>query len=102
MLVDGGGDRWLTFLDSLEPHSGRNVNVAEMLTGDFDSISPTSKQRLSEMGTEIISTPDQDETDFTKALKLVQSSGKKVSDLLDVDKVIMEFDYIFTILLYAS
>lgn len=78
VLVDGGGDRWLTYLDSLKTDSSRSVKAAEMLTGDFDSISDGARQRLMKMGTEIIGTPDQDETDFTKALKQVKSSGKEV------------------------
>lgn len=78
VLVDGGGNRWLTFLDSLKSDSRPNVRIADYLTGDFDSISVASKGRLIEMGTEIVSTPNQDETDFTKALKQVKLCGKEV------------------------
>lgn len=95
--MDGGGDRWLTFLDELQSDSDRHIKVAEMLTGDLDSISDASKLRLSEMGTEIIPTPDQDETDFTKALKLVKTSGKEVNIILRrINAILGLFVFLFS------
>lgn len=95
--MDGGGDRWLTFLDELQSDSDRHIKVAEMLTGDLDSISDASKLRLSEMGTEIITTPDQDETDFTKALKLVKTSGKEVNIILRrINAILGLFVFLFS------
>lgn len=81
-MVDGGGDRWLSFVDSLKNNSSHNFKVAELLTGDLDSISVGAKQRLCDMGTQIIPTPDQDETDFTKALKQVRESVEEVNAIV--------------------
>lgn len=79
VLVDGGGDRWLAFRDALNPESHPNLRVAERLTGDFDSIASQSMLRLREMGTEVRPTPDQSNTDFTKALIDIKSFADEVS-----------------------
>lgn len=40
-----------------------------MVTGDFDSIKPETLETLKRIeGVQIVRTPDQEETDFTKAL----------------------------------
>lgn len=66
VLVDGGANHWLKFItenkliDSIEkPHFS---------TGDMDSISDESKQRLQTMNCQQIETPDQDEPDCPKSL----------------------------------
>lgn len=79
MLVDGGANRWFQFitknglLDSIEePH---------FVTGDMDSISEVSKQRLETMNCQRFETPDQDETDATKSLIVLRPylASKNVS-----------------------
>ena len=70
VLVDGGANRWVKFLDE----NCKNVPMkpADLLTGDFDSITKSSLEVVKDGGTQIIETANQDETDFTKALMELQ------------------------------
>ncbi|EDO34380.1 predicted protein [Nematostella vectensis] len=56
--------------------------VPDFITGDFDSINKHVLEDLSARGSQIIETPDQDHTDFTKALKFVLSRSN-IDSLLD-------------------
>lgn len=78
VLVDGGANHWFDFItknqliDCIEhPH---------FLTGDMDSITDASKQRLKTMNCEEIKTPDQNESDCPKSLIAIQPylESKKV------------------------
>lgn len=42
--------------------------LPDLVTGDMDSILPTTLKKLKELGVNVIETPDQDATDYTKAL----------------------------------
>lgn len=68
VLVDGGAQRWLSYCDRLAANERSGLRRADMLTGDFDSISDGTIAKLEAVGTVIIPTPDQNATDFTKAL----------------------------------
>lgn len=68
VLVDGGADRWLRFCESLTIDENAAISKADMLTGDFDSVNDTTLAKLAAAGTKIIPTPDQNATDYTKAL----------------------------------
>ncbi|XP_065337603.1 thiamin pyrophosphokinase 1 [Cloeon dipterum] len=68
VTVDGGSDRWLTFCQN----SGLSL-VPDMITGDFDSAKKETLEFFAKAGSKIIETPDQDETDFTKALRETSS-----------------------------
>lgn len=68
ILVDGGGNRWdkikTTFPDISYPH---------IVSGDFDSIRPHVLEQFKQQNEiRIIETLNQDETDFTKALRILQ------------------------------
>ncbi|MCL4129969.1 UNVERIFIED_CONTAM: hypothetical protein GTU68_060013 [Idotea baltica] len=44
------------------------IPLPHIISGDFDSIKPDILQFYKDLGVKIVPTPDQDETDFTKAL----------------------------------
>jgi thiamine pyrophosphokinase len=67
VAVDGGANRWFHFLQ------GTDYVVPELVTGDFDSIKQNVLSYFKSKGSEVIPTPNQDETDFTKALRVIQS-----------------------------
>ena len=58
--VDGGANRFLML--GLSPH---------VVTGDFDSLTSEDLDRLEARGVTVVPTPDQDYTDFDKALAYV-------------------------------
>jgi len=74
MAVDGGGNQWAeirkTFPDLLYP---------QIVSGDLDSVRPEVLQDFTEHGTEVVPTPNQDETDFTKALRVLCSTNEAKS-----------------------
>lgn len=67
VAVDGGANRWFHFLQ------GTDCVVPELVTGDFDSIKQNVLSHFRSKGAEVIPTPNQDETDFLKALRQIQS-----------------------------
>lgn len=69
VLVDGGANQWLRFADQrLSAAERAQLRRADMLTGDMDSVREATRAKLAAAGTRIVRTPDQDHTDYTKAL----------------------------------
>lgn len=71
VLVDGGTNRWLSFLHDL-PDEGRELKNPDVVSGDFDSVNENTLEFFREKGATIEPTPNQDETDFTKAVRLLE------------------------------
>jgi thiamine pyrophosphokinase len=64
--VDGGGNQW-----SEMQVTNPSLKFPHVISGDFDSICPKVLSVFSaNEGTEIVHTPNQDETDFTKSLRV--------------------------------
>lgn len=70
--VDGGTNHWFSFLEN---NPGRAAKAPDIVSGDFDSIRDDTMLCVEKLGCRIVKTPDQDETDFTKAVKLLDNTG---------------------------
>jgi len=66
VTVDGGTTVWQNLLDNF----GSEVAfpVPDLITGDFDSADLDHVEHFRALGARVVATPDQDHTDFTKAL----------------------------------
>lgn len=73
--TDGGTNRLYEYVLS----SGKQLDsyIPDFINGDFDSINQEIKNFYQAKGCEIIPTPDQDHTDFTKCVQLVLSKAKE-------------------------
>lgn len=69
MTVDGGTNKWHSFV---KQNSFDDLKFPDLITGDLDSANPAVVEQFVSLGSKIIPTPSQDETDFTKALKEVK------------------------------
>lgn len=83
VTVDGGTNRWLTWLKLNNCDHQKNV-APDLITGDMDSVAEdiVNHFRLKNRRLQIIRTEDQNETDFTKALKEI--AVKNQTENLDV------------------
>ncbi|XP_047526268.1 thiamin pyrophosphokinase 1 isoform X1 [Pieris napi] len=68
VTVDGGTTHWNNFYKSLANEDKKNIRLPDLITGDFDSITQDVLQEFKKKGCKAVHTPDQNHTDFTKAL----------------------------------
>lgn len=69
--MDGGAEKWLNWLQAHE--CDEYVSIApDLITGDLDSISSDVLEYFEQRNSQVICTPDQNETDYTKTLREVQ------------------------------
>ncbi|PSN33329.1 Thiamine pyrophosphokinase 1 [Blattella germanica] len=80
LTVDGGTNRWFQFLE------GVDAVAPDLITGDMDSIKENVLAHFKKEGSQVMQTPDQNETDFTKALRHVHRHF--TSQNLQLDAVI--------------
>jgi len=84
ITVDGGTTVWQNLLDNFD--SKVEFPVPDLITGDFDSADLDHVEHFRALGARVVATPDQDHTDFTKALIELDKMDKE--DKLDkVDKM---------------
>ena len=77
VTVDGGSNQWIDIVQSTSLEI--NHPLPDLVTGDFDSIRPEVEDLYAKQpSVKVIKTPDQDYTDFTKALIEVESSKVSV------------------------
>ncbi|CAD7092130.1 unnamed protein product [Hermetia illucens] len=95
VLVDGGTNRWLSFLHDL-PDEGRELKNPDVVSGDFDSVNENTLEFFREKGATIEPTPNQDETDFTKAVRLLEPilEKKQITSIIAIQEHGDRFDHI--------
>lgn len=74
ITVDGGTNRWVDFVRE-HISADEQLKPPDFVTGDFDSCSDESMSYVTRLNCRIIKTPDQNATDFTKSLKVLQTTG---------------------------
>ncbi|XP_018561599.1 thiamin pyrophosphokinase 1 [Anoplophora glabripennis] len=68
ITVDGGTKKWFQWLTSHEREFKEALHP-DLITGDMDSLPKDVLNYFEKRNSKIVVTPDQDETDFTKALR---------------------------------
>jgi thiamine pyrophosphokinase len=69
VAVDGAATHWLNLVEKKRWTDRVKKPVPDLVTGDFDSIGEVTLQHYrAQNGCKVIATPDQHQTDFTKAL----------------------------------
>lgn len=76
LTVDGGTNQWHRFAKQNDTFD--DLKLPDIITGDLDSADPAVVDQFVSMGSRVVHTPNQDETDFFKALMEIEkhSPGK--------------------------
>uniref|UniRef100_A0A1I8NHF1 Thiamine pyrophosphokinase n=1 Tax=Musca domestica TaxID=7370 RepID=A0A1I8NHF1_MUSDO len=95
--VDGGTNKWLNFIRN-ELQNDCSIKLPDLITGDFDSISQETEEYFSSRGVKRIHTPDQNNTDFTKAVDVLKPiiREKKLRDIIVLHDTSGRFDQIMS------
>jgi len=89
VTVDGGTSIWAEIVNNAEVKVEREV--PDMITGDFDSADKTHVEQFRKLGSKVVSTPDQDYTDFTKSLMQLGEEMKAGDDKLSELEAVFAF-----------
>jgi len=79
-----GGTKTLHSLNKLENFRF----IPDLISGDFDSVEMDLLEFYKAKGSEIIRTPDQDYTDFTKCLKILSQKYAENNQLHSIDNIL--------------
>nr|CAD7587865.1 unnamed protein product [Timema genevievae] len=71
VTVDGGTNNWFHFLNQEDALAKIYHHTPHIICGDMDSLEPKASQFF--VGASVVETPDQEETDFTKALRVLDA-----------------------------
>ncbi|XP_063360513.1 thiamin pyrophosphokinase 1 [Cydia amplana] len=86
VTVDGGTKKWETFINNCPEEIQKDIKLPDLVTGDFDSISQDDLEKYRKKGCKVAHTPDQNHTDFTKALMELSTHCRETNT--DVDHII--------------
>lgn len=67
--VDGGTNRWRHYIEHVDTE---RFNLPDLVVGDFDSLTDENRRYFTNGFTKFIYTPDQNATDFSKAVDTVR------------------------------
>uniref|UniRef100_A0A1B6DCN3 Thiamin pyrophosphokinase thiamin-binding domain-containing protein n=1 Tax=Clastoptera arizonana TaxID=38151 RepID=A0A1B6DCN3_9HEMI len=81
ICVDGGINRWFEFCESV-PDNSLPEKYPHCVSGDFDSATEDNIKRAKVNGVEVIHTPDQNNTDFTKALDIISKKKENIESII--------------------
>ncbi|XP_076636902.1 thiamine pyrophosphokinase 1-like isoform X1 [Colletes latitarsis] len=91
--VNGGTLRWIHYLEKQGIdllNKKYSEYVPDLITGDMDSCSPAVLEQMKSMGSMVVETPDQNLTDYTKALIEIGQLNKKANLKLKAIYVFVE------------
>jgi len=86
VTVDGGTTIWSNIVNNTTDHVV--MENPDMITGDFDSADLAHIKHFQGLGTKVVETPDQDQTDFTKCLEQLGLASKSDSKFDDVEAIV--------------
>ncbi|RZF46195.1 hypothetical protein LSTR_LSTR011549 [Laodelphax striatellus] len=97
ITVDRGTQRWLTFCEKLKSDRGLDVTLnPDIVSGDLDSVDPTSLEHVKSLGCEIRETIDQNNTDFRKAIGVIMDRNIELNSVLVVAEHSGRLDHIIS------